>query len=113
MGQAQRYTRLAVAIVCSTARTAFAGGVVLTRPARSGVPSPLGYERAWDRGCQDRGASVSITGQPSHGTLGVERGTSIIPASTPRFGSTGRCRGRPITGEQVMYSPITRAATAA
>jgi len=33
----------------------------------------------------------------------VAVGTSIIPESTPRFGSTGACAGKTITGNQVMY----------
>jgi hypothetical protein len=93
-----------VALAFGTGATSsLAGDLVLTRAAQSGVASLIGYERAWNRNCQDVGTTVTITGQPSHGSVSVEQGSSTIPASTPRSGSTGQCAGRQIAGNQVMY----------
>jgi hypothetical protein len=63
----------------------------------------LAYERAWDRNCSPLQTTVTFTSKPANGTVWVAIGTSVIPESTPRFGSTGACAGKTITGNQVMY----------
>ncbi len=77
--------------------------LVLTRPAVSGVDDIIAYERAFDRTCRARGASVTFTRQPAHGKISILQGVSIIPTSTPRFGSTGKCAGQSIVGHEIHY----------
>ena len=80
-----------------------AQNLTLTRSARSGIDSLIGYERAWDRSCAAKRSTVTITRQPANGSAYVAQGTSKIPASTPRGGDTGQCAGKTIAGNQVMY----------
>jgi hypothetical protein len=77
--------------------------LALTRSAKSGVDSLIGYERAWNRFCSARRSTVTITRQPANGVAHVAEGMSRIPGSTPRSGSTGQCAGQMIAGNQVMY----------
>ena len=93
----------AAALLCIWALPVQAGDLNLTRSVKPGLPSPLGYERSWDGNCQDTGAIVTVTSQPGHGTVSIAQKVSLIPASTPRYGSTGRCAGRSIKGKQVLY----------
>ena len=94
---------VAVASMLPAAGMALAADLTLTRTARSGVPSRIAYERSWDRSCRPEATQVTITGQPAHGAVSVVSGESVIPLDTPRAGSTGRCAGQPITGDQIMY----------
>ena len=82
---------------------ALAQEIRLTRPAASGVESPLVDERSWDASCKPLATSVTITSQPSNGKVTVVPGVSIIAVSTPRSASTGHCAGKSITGNQIMY----------
>jgi hypothetical protein len=66
----------------------------------------LAYERGWDKNCNPLLTTVTFTSKPANGTVWVAVGTSNIPESTPRFGSTGACAGTTITGNQVMYKSI-------
>jgi hypothetical protein len=81
----------------------YARDLVLTRTAKSGADSIIAYERAWDGECQPKGSSVTFTSQARHGTVSVVQGISVIPPSTPRSGSTGRCSGRSIVGNEIHY----------
>lgn len=91
------------AALALTASAAGAKDLVLTRSAVSGEKSVVAHERAWDNTCVGRPAVVTITRQPTHGTLVVEQGASVIPASTPRFGSTKQCAGRSVNGNIFVY----------
>lgn len=82
---------------------ALAQQVNLTKTVRSGAPSRLGFERAWDRSCAAVAAQVSLTQQAEHGTVSISPTSSTIPASTPRSGSTGPCAGRQVVGEEIVY----------
>jgi hypothetical protein len=85
------------------ATSAGANELFLTRSAVSGVNSTIAHERAWDRACAGRTAVVTIVRPPSHGTLVVEQDVSVIPDSTPRFGSTKQCAGRSVNGNKLVY----------
>jgi len=81
-----------------------ASGVIeYKRSVQSGVDSLLGHERAWDGNCQPLPSLITITRKPTNGTMWVIQGTSTLPESTPRGGSTGACAGKPMVGNQVMY----------
>ena len=101
MDRAVSCTVLAIAMFAAT--QASAQQLSLTITVRSGTAARLAYERSWDRSCTATPAEVSITQQPQHGAASVVSSTSAIPASTPRFGPTGRCAGRQITGNEVIY----------
>lgn len=75
----------------------------LNRTAQSGVESHIAYERSWDKQCNAQRSEVTITREPEHGQVSVVLGVSTIPASTPRFGSTGACAGKEITGNELVY----------
>jgi hypothetical protein len=75
----------------------------VTRDAQSGVDSHISWERAWDRDCKAVPVTVTITQQPTNGTISVTQATSTIPESTPRSGSIGPCAGKTVTGNQVKY----------
>jgi hypothetical protein len=75
----------------------------VTREAQSGVDSHLSWERGWDRDCKAIPITVTITQQPTNGTISVTQATSNIPESTARSGGTGACAGKPVTGNQVKY----------
>jgi hypothetical protein len=93
---------LVASLLC--AGPAFADELKLARSAKSGVESLIAHERLWDRrNCEALPTTVTITRTPTNGAVSVVEGTSKIPKSTPRSGSTGRCAGMPITGSQVMY----------
>ncbi len=98
---------LAVSFFCQTLLIcigpALGEELKVTRTADSGVESLIAHERSWDRNCNPRQSAVTITSKPTSGTVSVVLGTSTIPTSTPRFGSTGVCAGKTITGNQVMY----------
>src|SRR5712691_12792442 len=85
------------------ASDALAREIRLTRPAQSVVESLLVDERSWDAKCKPLGASITITSQPSNGKVTVVPGVSVIPVSTPRSGSAGRCAGKSVSGNQIMY----------
>lgn len=89
--------------ICICCSSSYAGTLDLQRSAKSGSDSIIGYERAWDGSCSPINNSVTILDQPQHGTASVVSGTSTIPASTPRHGSTGVCADKQIVGSQVMY----------
>jgi len=96
-----------IGFVCSIASVACIGmaaakDLKLTRDAKSGVDSRIAYERAWDRDCKAVPVTVTITQQPKSGTVSVVQGTSTIPASTPRSGSTD-CAGKTVTGNEIKY----------
>ena len=104
--------RLSIAFVCSIASAvcigmAAAKDLKLTREAKSGVESRLAWERAWDRDCKAVPVAVSITQQPKNGTVSAVQGTSQIPASTPRAGSTDECAGKTVTGNEIKYRSNT------
>lgn len=92
-----------IVLVASSVGVCQAQDLTLTRAAQSGVARLLGYERSWDGSCQAVATQVTITAQPAHGSVSVVVGESVIPATTPRGGSTGSCAGQPIVGKQVMY----------
>jgi hypothetical protein len=101
-----RSTFIAVAVAASVlcARHALAQEELkLTRTATSGADSLLAYERAWDKNCHALATKITITKKPAHGTISITTGSSTIPDSVPRTGSTGACAGRTISGNQVMY----------
>ena len=79
------------------------GTLKVTRTVEPGAESLLTYERAWNRDCNPLQTTVTFTSKPVKGTVWVAIGTSVIPQSTPRSGSTGACAGKTITGNQVMY----------
>jgi hypothetical protein len=83
--------------------TALGQELTVTRTVESGVESLIAHERSWGRNCKAQQSTVTIKSKPMKGTVSVVQGTSAIPASTPRFGSTGVCAGKTITGNQVMY----------
>ena len=100
---------LVVSLACATAALIWAGPaaaqtLTLTRSAQSGVESTIAQERGWDRNCNTVAVTVTITKNPSNGTVSVASGvTSTIPASTPASGSTGACAGKSVTGNAVKY----------
>ncbi len=96
-------TSVLITLAVATATQAFAQQVNLTKSVHSGVPSRLGYERAWDRSCAAVAAQVSLTQQAEHGTVSITSASSTIPASTPRSGSTGPCAGRQVVGNEIVY----------
>ena len=73
------------------------------RTAVSGMDSMLAYEHAWDRDCNAQETKITFTKKPAHGTVSIATGASTIPDSVPRTGNTGRCAGKTISGNQVMY----------
>ena len=76
----------------------------LTRSVEPGVEAVIAQERAWDRNCNTRPVTVTITKNPSNGTVSVATGVaSKIPENTPASGNTGACAGKPVTGNQVKY----------
>jgi type II secretory pathway pseudopilin PulG len=77
--------------------------IKLTRSAASGIESLLVDERSWDASCKPLATAVTITNQPSNGTVSVVPGVSIIAASTPQSGGMGRCAGKSVTGNHIMY----------
>jgi len=79
------------------------GELKLTRSAQSGVDTLISYSRNWDRNCNPQPLTVTITRPPLNGIASFVQGTSIIPESTPRSGSTGPCAGKSIIGYQLMY----------
>jgi len=91
------------AIAIFTATSALAQEIKLTRSAESGVEALLVDERSWDASCKPLPTSVTITSQPGNGKVTVVPSVSIIAASAPRSGSTGRCAGKSISGNQIMY----------
>ena len=99
------WRRVLAALVLGSAVTgpALAQDLRVTRSVESGVPSVVAHERSWDRDCRTLPVSVTVTRAPAHGTVTMEHASSVIPASTPRMGSTGRCAGKPVTGEQIAY----------
>jgi hypothetical protein len=100
---------LAFSLACVTASLigaapAAAQTLELTRSARSGAESTIAQERAWDRNCNATPVTVTVTKNPSNGTISVASGvTSTIPSSTPASGSTGACAGKSVTGNEVKY----------
>ena len=92
---------LTAALLAATA--APAQQVNKTVAAQSGAETMLSHERSWDDNCAARSSQVTITRKPANGTVSVVSAQSTIPASTPRFGSTGKCAGKPVSGNQVMY----------
>ena len=75
----------------------------LTRPAVSGMDSLLSHEHAWDQRCNAQPTEITITKEPEHGTISITQGTSTMPDSVPRTGSTGQRAGKTISGNDVMY----------
>ena len=103
MARSCRSVSIIAAVLALPASAASAKDLVLTRSAVSGEKSVVAYERAWDKSCVGRTAVVTITRQPSHGTLVIEQGASVIPKSTPRFGDTKQCAGRSVNGNAFVY----------
>ena len=95
--------QFATAIPPSALAPSTGEAIKVTRNVKSGVESLIAYERSWDGNCNPTESRVAFTSKPVMGTAWVAVGTSIIPESTPRFGSTGACAGKTITGNQVMY----------
>jgi PAN domain len=73
------------------------------RTVQSGLEALLAYERYWDANCQPLPLDVVITQQPTNGLIWSTRGTSTIPETTPRGGSTGACAGKTIAGNHIMF----------
>lgn len=92
-----------VALLALGAGVGQAADLTLTRAAQSGVASLIGYERSWDGSCRALISQVTITVLPVHGSVSVVEDESMIPATTPRGGSTGSCAGQTIAGKQIMY----------
>lgn len=98
-----QFGTIASSIVMAWLGTAAADDLQLTRITTSGVDTLIAYERGWDGNCNPVPVTVTFTKMPSHGIVSVVQGTSTIPDSTARHGSTGKCAGRTITGNQLMY----------
>jgi uncharacterized caspase-like protein len=96
-------TQSAAAVPPSPLAPTSPGTLKVSRTVESGIESLLAYERAWDRNCSPLQTTVTLTSKPANGNIWVAIGTSVIPESTPRGGSTGVCAGKTITGNQVMY----------
>jgi hypothetical protein len=75
----------------------------LTRQAKSGIDSALATSGRWDRDCNALTSSVTITGKPSNGTAWVVEAKYPVPARTPASGDTGKCAGKIVTGNKIMY----------
>ena len=75
----------------------------LSRNAKSGVDSRLAYSGRWDRNCNSLPVKVTITRQPSNGTVSVEDADEVLPAATPGSGKTGRCAGKTVKSKKIMY----------
>ncbi len=76
----------------------------LTKSAMSGVETPIAQASGWDAvTCATRQHTVNITRPPAHGMISVVDEVTTIPASTPRFGSTGKCAGKPLTDKKILY----------
>jgi hypothetical protein len=90
-----------VSVTCTD--IAAAQEIKVSREAQSGVESRISWERGWDRDCKTVPITVTVTQQPTNGTISVAQGTSTIPESTPRSGSTGDCAGKTVTGNEVKY----------
>jgi hypothetical protein len=82
---------------------ALAQEIRLTRSVASSAQSLLVDERSWDANCKPLATSVTITKQPSNGNVTVVPGVSVIAVSTPQSASTGRCGGKSVTGNHVLY----------
>jgi hypothetical protein len=82
---------------------AFAQEIKLTRSAASGVQSLLVDERSWDAKCKPLATTVTITSKPSHGTVTVVPGMSIVAVSAAPSGSTAHCAGKSVTGTRIIY----------
>jgi uncharacterized caspase-like protein len=93
----------AAGVPASPPAPAMGEAIKVARTVKSGIESLLVYERAWDRNCNPVQSTVTFTSRPTNGTAWVAIGTSIVPESTLRGGSTGACAGKTITGNQVMY----------
>lgn len=87
----------------SLGAVALAQEIKLTRSASSGIESLLVDERSWDVHCKPLTTSITITSQPSNGTVKVVPGASIIAVSAPQSASTGPCAGKSVNGNQIMY----------
>ena len=57
---------------------ALAQEIRLTRPAASGVESPLVDERSWDANCKPLATSVTITSRPSNGKVTIVPGVRLL-----------------------------------
>ena len=93
----------AFVLIASDAR---AQEIRLTRPVQSGIESLLVDERSWDAKCKPLGASITITNPPINGKVTVAPGVSVVPIST-QPGSAGRCAGKSISGNQILYKSNT------
>jgi hypothetical protein len=99
--------RVLTAAIASPALVLIASGasaqeIRLTRPVQSGAESVLVGERAWNAKCKPLGASITITSQPTNGKVTIVPGVSIVPVGT-QSGNVGRCAGKSISGNQIMY----------
>jgi hypothetical protein len=75
----------------------------LSRTAKSGVDSRLAYSGRWDRDCNSLPVTITITRQPTNGTVSVEDADEVLPAATPGSGKTGRCAGKTVKSKKIMY----------
>jgi hypothetical protein len=103
-GSAPRVLTAAIAspALVLIASAASAQEIRLTRPVPSGAESVLVDERAWNAKCKPLGASITITSQPINGKVTIVPGVSIVPVGT-QSGNVGRCAGKSISGNQIMY----------
>jgi hypothetical protein len=56
----------------------------------------------WDRACNGRSLTVTVTEAPANGTVSVTEGLNTANAN-PKFGTPGPCAGVQIMGKQIVY----------
>jgi hypothetical protein len=74
----------------------------VARTVDSGVDAVLSRMTFWDRACNARDVTVTVTRPPAHGTVSVTQGLNTATVN-PKFGTAGRCGGMQIMGKQVVY----------
>jgi hypothetical protein len=72
------------------------------RTVDSGADLVLSRPTFWDRACNGRGLTVTVTKTPANGTVSVTEGLNTANAN-PKFGIPGPCAGMQIMGKQVVY----------
>jgi predicted aspartyl protease len=77
-----------------------------TRPAQSGVPSPIRRYFAWRENCTTDSIDIIITEQPKNGNLKVNEEDYVLHEADVRGGSISNCAGTRLRVKRLIYTSI-------
>ena len=97
--------RLMALVLCLIPASAHAKDFV--KSAKSGQTTTMANYRSWNKECKSKLGIVKVLSKPAHGTLTPVAVESVIPASRVTPEITAHCKGAPIIGFRVDYTPVS------